>query len=138
MSYKLRRPTPRRYVLTAQEAHRVLTFFFGKGNVRLPVAGLTWDDLEFAQAMLVEGIEATARLSLAMKIIEIFISDGNIKSILKKLIRMGFKGWFKDAKGDDLKDPKIAKTVRNRIGGGCKVAWQNRLEAGDSIWGQLY
>ncbi len=137
---KLRRLYPMKHVLTFPEAHRVLTFFFGKGNVRKPVAGLTWEDLEFAQALLVEAVERTAKLNFVIDVAEWFLKDGlgKIKPLLVKLVKEALEGWFIYAEGDDLKNPKIAKTVRLKLRANFKSAWQGRVEDGDTIWNHVH
>jgi hypothetical protein len=137
---KLRRPYPIKYVLTAQEAHRVLTFFFGKGNVNLPVAGLAWSDIEFAQALLIEGVEQTAKLNIVVDVAELFIKDGvgRIKPLLVKLVKAALEGWFRYADEDALKNPKIARTVRKIMRLNLYVAWKGRVQDGDVIWNHVH
>ena len=140
---KLRRPYPQHIVLSPADAHRVLTFFFGKGNVNLPVARLYLEDIEFAQALLIEGVEATAKLNFVVDIVELFYKKGlgNIKPLIKDLVKIarkhGYEEWFRFADEDDLKNPKIAKTVRNSIRGNFKSLWQIRIEYGDNIWNHV-
>lgn len=141
---KLRRPYPRHMVLTSAEAHRVLTFFFEKGNVNLSVVQLYLDDIEFAQALLIEGVEASVKLSFAVDVIELFTKKGNgdIKTLIKGLAKIarkyGYEGWFRYADDDDLKNPKIARTVRNQLRANFRSAWQGRIADGDSIWNHVH
>lgn len=136
---KLRRPYPQHIVLSSAEAHRVLTFFFGKGNVDLPVARLYREDLEFAQAVLIEGVEATAKLNFVVDVVGLFYKKGfgNIKLLTKGLIKIarehGYEGWFRFADEGDLKNPKIAITVRNNIRRNLKSAWHGRVTDSDNM-----
>lgn len=117
-----------------------ISFFFGKGHVRKPAAGLRLDDIEFALALIVEALESTAQLNFAIDVAELFLKDGvgRIKPLLVKVANAALEGWFIYANKEDYASkPKIARTVRNTLRSNFKSAWQGRVEDGDTIWNHV-
>lgn len=126
---KLKRPDPPKRILKdASDAHRVLTFFFGKGNVRLGVANLGEQDIEFAQALLVEGIDASYKMGYVESLFRAVAGKGKIKDIIKDFGKKALKHWFNHATEDDLRNAKIYKKVRNEARRNFNSAWLQYVE----------
>ncbi len=120
--------------LNKSGAHEILKFVFGR--VSLKPKELTDDDILFAQAMLVEMLDA----SFAIGFVEaLFRSTAKIAGGPKKVIVAFLKGAgknlvkYKDK--DDLKemtkDPQIYKMARDQLARNFKSAWKVREATGD-------
>jgi hypothetical protein len=131
MSAKIQwRFAPAQIFLTQSDAWSVLHFIFGR--VGLSHTQLTIADCAFAQGLLLEAIDASAKVGFA----EAFFRSATnpsptLKGVIWKLAKYAFKSWWKHAKGDDLKNPKIYKMVRNELTVRYKSIWGIRLNTGD-------
>ena len=113
-------------VLSNQEAWQVLVFFFG-GNAGISPAALTDNDRSFAQALLLEAIEA----SEAMSWIETLYNSAmklkpDVKDILKSMAKKFVKDWFKKATKKTLEDPTIYQSIKNSLTRNWRSAWEIR------------
>lgn len=113
-------------VLSNQEAWQVLVFFFG-GNAGISPAALTENDRSFAQALLLEAIDA----SEAMGFIESIFSSAmklkpDVKDILKSMAKYYVKTWFRKATKGELEDPKIYQSIKNSLTRNWRSAWEIR------------
>ena len=113
-------------VLSNQEAWQVLVFFFG-GNGGIAPGALTDNDRSFAQALLLEAIDA----SEAMSWIETLYNSAmklkpEVKDILKALAKKFVKDWFKKATKKTLEDPTIYQSVKNTLTRNWRSAWEIR------------
>ena len=120
---------PKRVVLKPAQAHAILVWVFG--STKLKPKQLTPEDCGFAQALLVEMIDA----SFAMGFIEaLFRSSVKIPSGPLKVISAFVKGAgknlirYKDK--DDLKkmmkSPYIYEVVKNTVKKNFKSVWKLR------------
>jgi hypothetical protein len=115
-------------VLDNQEAWQILVFFFG-GNASLSPASLTDNDRSFAQALLIEAIDASEDMSWIEAIFRSAMKpNASVKSIIKSLIKKAVKDWFKHANKDKLDNPTIYQSVKNQLTVNWRSAWQIRVE----------
>jgi hypothetical protein len=156
-SVKLRHFDKSEIFLTPDEAWYVLRFFFKKVGFprvhpqrRLPChyilegeyGGVRYEDVQFAQALLVEAMDASFKLSILERLGRSVAKGGPIKSIMKRVGKEALKifaeeklkEWFPHMEKKDLKNPKIYMLVRDRLanGGGFgkagwHKAWQHRV-----------
>jgi hypothetical protein len=121
-------------VLDANDAHTILTWVFG--SISVNPNDLTDEDRAFAQAMLMEMLDA----SFAMGFVEALLkAAAKIPSGPKKVITTFLKGagknlvTYKDK--DDLKkmmeDPKIYKAVLDTLARNFKSVWKIREATGE-------
>lgn len=111
----------------------VLKFFFPDTDI--DHVNITDEDRSFAQALLIEAINASSHMGYA----EIFFDHlykppadfGYIKDLAKDLVKYGLLQWFRHATGKDLQDPKIYLSVRNQIALNFRSTWRIRLETGE-------
>ena len=128
---------PKKVVLKPQQAHAIMTWLYGKTSVA--AKDFTKEDCGFAQAMLVEMLNA----SFAMGFVEaLFRAAAKLPSGPKKVITAFLKGAgknlvkYKDK--DDLKEmmkePVIYKSVQSQMARMCKSVWKIREQTGELIY----
>lgn len=121
-------------VLSNQEAWQVLLFFFG-GNAGISPAALTDNDRSFAQALLLEAIDA----SEAMSWIETLYNSAmklkpDVKDILKAMAKKFVKDWFKKATKKTLEDPTIYQSIKNSLTRNWRSAWEIRTVTEQAVY----
>lgn len=121
-------------VLSNQEAWQVLVFFFG-GNASISPGALTDNDRSFAQALLLEAIDASEDMSWiealfrsAMKL------RPDVKDILKSMAKQFVKTWFKHATKGDLEDPTIYEAVKSSLTRNWRSAWAIRVQTDSPVY----
>lgn len=121
-------------VLSRMEAWQVLVFFFG-GNASTVPGWLTDNDCSFAQALLIEAVDASHRMSWVQKLWSSTVNpSASVGSILRKLALKAAKDWFTSAEPTDLKKAKIYTMVKNQLTANWRSAWQIRVETGDPVY----
>jgi len=121
-------------VLSADNAFTVLRFFWPGTNVK--PGALNVEDRKFAQALLLEAIEA----SYAMGYVEaLFRSVAKIPkglgAVIKSFAKGAVKHWFRHATRKGLMDdPKIYEIVRQRLALNFKSVWAIREQTGELIY----
>lgn len=129
--------TPRHYdeyktKITRTEASAILEFFFG--GMKFPVGDLTYNDREFAQALLISAVDSTYLLSWTEKMMSVAMKPPNsvlgaAGSLAFAIIACGYE-FFNYATTKDLRELKIYKMVRDALASGYKAAAMNRLASG--------
>jgi hypothetical protein len=116
--------------LSTEEARKVLKFFFPNDNI--DYINITDEDRSFAQALLVEAIDASEKMGYVQIIFEEFETPPNdfgfIKELAKKFMKQALVNWFRNASGKSFSDPKIYLTVRQRLSINFRSTWKIRLE----------
>jgi hypothetical protein len=130
----LRKFKPSEIVLSDQEAWQVLVFFFG-GNASTQPSWLNDNDRSFAQALLLEAVDASSRVSWIEALWKATAKPGaSIKSILAKLALKAAKDWLQSCKPSDLTEARIYLMVKNQLTLNWRSAWQIRIETGDPVY----
>ena len=129
--------TPRHYTeyqvqITRTQASAILEFFFE--NMKFPVGIITFNDGEFAQALLVSAVDSTYILSWTEKMMSVAMKPPNtvMAAGASLALAMAVSGYdfFQYATTKDLKKMKIYKMVRDALASGYKAAAINRLASG--------
>jgi len=110
---------------------RILRFFF-PGQ---PMTALNDGDVEFAQALLVEALDASTQLGyvqiLADKMLPPAADFGFIKDLAIAFCKQAYKNWFRHATGEDLANPQIYESVRRTISFNWTFVWSLRISTGE-------
>ena len=123
--------------LTANEAHEILSWVFGK--VALKPAELTEEDRCFAQALLMEMLDA----SFAMGFVEALLkaaakTPSGPKKVIIAFLKGAGKNLVKYKDKDDLKkmmeDPKIYKSVLDTLARNFRSVWKIREATGELVY----
>ena len=133
MSARLRRFTPGEVILSGQDAHAVLHFFSIEPGIS--PAAMTIDDRAFAQALLVEAIDASYEMGYAEAIFRSVFgktpaSLASVASILANLAVRAARNWFEHASAADLQNPSIYESVRLVVARNWATVWRIRLATG--------
>lgn len=117
-----------------QECFEILRFFFIQPGIQ--AASLTTEDRSFAQALLVEAVDASYKMGYAEIIYETFFgkpaaSLTAVRKMAQRFLKKSAEHWFRHATKDNLRDPKIYDSVRVTIARNARSAWQIRLQTGE-------
>jgi len=119
---------PEELVLSHMEAWEVLVFFFG-GNAGVKPGWLNDNDRSFAQALLIEAIEASSAMSWIETLWKSSVKpNASVKGIIKALAKKAAKDWFKKATKGDLEDPEIYQSVKSSLTRNWRSAWEIRVQ----------
>lgn len=133
MSARLRRFAPGEVILSGQDAHAVLRFFSIEPGIS-PTA-LTVDDRGFAQALLVEAIDASYDMGYAEALFRSVFAKtpaslGSVAGILANFAVRAARNWFQHASAADLSNPTIYESVRLVVARNWATVWRIRLATG--------
>ncbi len=91
------------------------------------------EDVQFAQALLVEAIDASKKMLLVERLFRGTADpSGSVKSVIKGFAKAAVRdwahaeGWFDHADKDDVRDHKIYESVVNTLRGKWKDSWHWR------------
>ena len=134
MATELKRFKPDELILSQEEAARVLKFFFPDKPIN--PGSLTDDDRSFAQGLLVEAVDASAKMGYVEVLFDktfmkVPTDFSYIKSLAKALCKRALTNWFRSATGKDLADPQIYVSVRNTLALNFRSAWSIRMQTGE-------
>jgi len=122
--------------LDREQARLTLKFFFPSTDI--DHVNITDDDRSFAQALLVEAIDASAQIGYVQVLFEHMHKPPTgfdfIKDLAKDLVKFGSVTWYRHLSGKDFSDPKIYLSVRNTIQYQWGSVWAIRLQTGDSTY----
>jgi hypothetical protein len=128
----LRRFTASEVRLDNQQAFDVLRFFF-QHNASINISQITIEDRAFAQALLVEAVDASLHMGFIESIFTSAMSlSPSVKDIIKDLLRYAAQSWFRHATGRDMSDPKIYESVRATLVRNFRTVWSMRTQTGES------
>ena len=128
----LRRFTANEVRLDSQKAFDVLRFFF-QHNTSINISQITIEDRAFAQALLVEAVDASFHMGFIESIFTNAMSlTPSVKDIIKDLLKYAAQSWFRHATGRDISDPKIYESVRVTIVRNFRSVWSLRAQSGDA------
>ena len=117
-------------IFDQQECFAILRFFFI--DVGIQAASLTVRDRSFAQALLVEAVDASYRMGYAEIIFDQFfgktsVSLADMRKLARSFLEHAAERWFRHATRSDLSDPKIYESVRATLARNARSAWRVRL-----------
>jgi hypothetical protein len=128
----LRRFTASEVRLDNQQAFDVLRFFF-QHNTSINISQITIEDRAFAQALLVEAVDASFQMGFVESIFRSAMSlTPSVKDIIKGLLKYAAKSWFRHATGRDMSDPKIYESVRVTLVRNFRSVWSLRTQTGEA------
>lgn len=129
----LRHFKPDEIMISKDQAEVVLNFFWPN---KASASALNDQDVEFAQALLLEAIDASYAMGYVQILFESFYmkpfpSAEKVREAAKDFAKKAFKLWFRHATQKDLEDPKIYDSVRARIAVLYRSIWEIRLQTGE-------
>ncbi len=110
---------PSEIFLSAEEAYAVLKFYWP--DLKVKQSDLNESDVEYAQGLLVEGIDASYKMGYAHLIFDCFFmkppgSFVQVNKMVRSFLKKAAKHWFRHIQaGNDLNDAKIYNAVRGVI-----------------------
>jgi len=128
---------PKRIVLSKSEAHAVLTWLLGRTSIK--ATDFTKEDCGFAQALLVEMLDASFKIGFIEALFRaaaktpsgpIKVIKGFLKGAGKNLVRYKDKEDLKEM----IKKPVIYKVVQSRMASLSRSVWKIREATGDLIY----
>jgi hypothetical protein len=130
----LRHFKPREIKINKEHATRILKFLFPDQPVNL--GSLTDDDAGFAQALLVEAVDASTEMGYVHVLFDkAYMKPPTdfsfIKDIASSVCKQGVRTWFRHATGKDLSEPKIYEAVRRTIARDNRSVWVIPLQTGE-------
>lgn len=134
MAVSLKHFQPFELALNKEQAGRVLRFFFPDQPIDPGI--LTDDDVSFAQALLVEAIDASNEMGYAQVLFDkafmkVPADFSFVKDLVKAVCRRAAQNWFRHATGKDMSDPQIYESVRLTIARNFRSVWAIRLQTGE-------
>jgi hypothetical protein len=133
----LRRFSSSEIYITKHDAWAVLEFFWpGNG---LNQAELSDADVNFAQGLLLEGIDASYKMGYVHIVFDTFYgkvpgSFTEIGKLVKEFAKKAAKHWFKHLGQKSLSDAEIYVAVRNTIAGNFSPVLQVRKNTGELVY----
>jgi hypothetical protein len=122
----------REIVLTQEEAFHVFRFFWPDCN--LHPGQLTETDREFAQALLIEAIDASERMSWIEALFRAAARpNADVRSILKKMAAHALKKWFTNLAPRDILNQDIYEAVRATLARNFRSIVRLREQGVDSF-----
>jgi hypothetical protein len=102
----------------------VLSFFF-PDVPEIDFINITDMDRSFAQALLVEAIDASVTMGYVQTLFEKSAKpNAAVKDIAKALIKQAAGNWFRHLTGKDFADPRIYVSVLNTL----RVNWKSEFK----------
>lgn len=133
MGATLRNFSQNEIMITEHEAWSILRFFWQ--NHRIKETEITYSDMNFAQGLLVEAIDASYAMGYVQIIFDNFFakvpgSFTDVKKMIKKLVTDSTKHWFKHLGKKKLEEATIYITVRDRIALNFRSVMEIRMQTG--------
>jgi hypothetical protein len=124
-------------IISRHDAWKILKFFWPECH--LPENELTDQDVAFAQALMVEAIDASYKMGYVHILYDAFYgkipgSLGDVKDMIKEFAKAAAKHWFKHARKNDLKDAEIYSTVRVTIARNFRSVIALREQTGELLY----
>ncbi len=125
---QLRKFTVNELKYTKDEAKQILTYFFGQFD--LSSGSFTNEDIEFAQGLMVEAIDASNKMSYVEGIFRASAGPGSsITSLAAKLVRHSLASWWNNKKREDKVE--IYDIVKNQLKANFRTVWAYRVSTGE-------
>jgi hypothetical protein len=118
-------------LLSQEDAWMILRFFLD-GEVTLAPGALTENDRSFAQALLIEAIDASNAMSWVEALFRSAMKpNATVKSIIRSLVKKALKEWFRAKVGSD---PTIYVAVKNSLKRNWRSAWRIREATDEPVY----
>jgi hypothetical protein len=137
MTGSLKHFSPSDIKLTNDQAAQVFKFFWSDiPPTPLLPSSLTPGEVGFAQALLVEAIDASYSMGFVQHIYDAFFMKvpedfDSIRDMVKDFLKECAKDWFEHAQGIDFDHPKIYQSVRVNLSRNFRSVWELALSTGD-------
>jgi hypothetical protein len=133
MATTLRNFSQDEILITKNEAWSILRFFWS--NHRIQETEITYGDMNFAQGLLVEAIDASYKMGFVEIIfnnafLKVPGSFSDVKKMIKKIVKESTKHWFKNIGKNKLDDATIYVAVRDRIALNFRSVMAIRMQTG--------
>jgi hypothetical protein len=120
--------------ISKHEAWSILQFFWPQNG--LAEASLNDQDINFAQGLLLEAIDASYAMGYLELVYNTFYlkipgSFGDIRSMIKSFAKKAAKHWFKNLGRKTLESAEIYTSVRNAIARNFRSVLLARKETGE-------
>ncbi len=120
--------------ISDEEALDILVWFFG-GNVGISLGNITYNDRSFAQALMIEAIIASKRMSVIESIFRATAKPPkSIGAALKQLAKIAVKAIWDHLKPIDLEKPKIYASIKSQLARNWRSPWMIRVATGDPVY----
>ena len=134
MPATLRHFTPDELLFDRERTLTILRYFGLEPGIQ--AAAITDEDRSFAQALLVEAVDASYEMGYAHILFDVFyarppMSFDAVKGLLRKFIEKTAEHWFEHATKADLADPKIYEAVRATLQRSARSVWKIREATGE-------
>lgn len=122
-------------IFDEEETKEVLKFFYPNQGSLIEKATINDDVRGFAQAIMVEAIDASYALGYVKIVFDVFYMKPSAKfgKALTKFGRKAAPHWFKHAKSTDLINAKIYDAVRSRIAVSFRSDFENIISGGSAM-----
>jgi hypothetical protein len=129
----LRHFTSDELLFDQEQTFTILRYFGLEPGIQ--AASLNDEDRSFAQALLVEAVDASYVMGYVNIIFDTFymkpaVSFDKVKEMTKEFLKKVAEHWFEHATKDNLRDPKIYENVRVRLQSVARSAWKIREQTG--------
>lgn len=120
--------------ISKEDAYAILRFYFH--DVGVLQTTLSDQDVQFAQGLLLEGVDRSYEFGLVKLIFDNFYMKAprdftNLYDMVKKFTKQAAKAWWNHATEKDLAEPKIYEYVRNQIQANFITVWKIRVQTGE-------
>ncbi len=125
-------------LLFNQQQTLVILRYFGL-EPGIQAAALTDDDRSFAQALLVEGVDASYEMGYVQIVFDSFYakppaSFDTVREMTREFLKRVAEHWFEHATKDNLRDPKIYESVRVTLQANARSVWKIREATGEMTY----
>lgn len=136
MATNLRNFSQDEILITKNEAWSILRFFWP--NHRIEEKDITFRDMNFAQGLLVEAIDASYKLGF----VEIVFNNAflkvpggfsDVKKMIKKIVKESTKHWYKHLGKNKFDDATIYIIVRDRLALNFNSVMNYRMQTGEYL-----
>ena len=127
-------------VIDKHEAWQILVYFFG-GNAGINPGQLTYNDVSFAQALLVEAVGWSYNLKVNSSANTIVLNKPRVGKARDLIIRITInlmtrtaKNWWSSPKQDILARPELWPGVEQSLWRDWHDAWDDRIKTGAPVY----
>lgn len=137
MSMYLKHFSPAEILISRAEAVTILKFFWP--DLSLTEGDLSNEDVGFAQALLLEAIDASYKMGYVHVIFDTFYgkipgSFVDVRKMIKSFAKKAAKHWFKHLRDKSVEDADIYAAVRATIANNFRSTISTRMATGDLIY----